>query len=84
MIVQLISITISDKSVMVRTTGQENANKHCLTTVGHIWSIARKCHLPCLKLQGMRVGYLTNHDKSAVVLVRQSIVSCSVLESDRY
>ena len=35
---QLISIIISDMSMTLHTTGQEDANKHVLTTAGYMWS----------------------------------------------
>ena len=34
---QLISTTVSDKSVLLHATGQDGADKHVFTTAGHIW-----------------------------------------------
>ena len=34
---QLMSTNISDKSVMLHTTSQEDADNHVFTTAGHVW-----------------------------------------------
>ena len=66
---QLISITTSDKSVMVHITGQEDANTHGLTTPGHIRSSSCEVlsAVTCcvLKWQGLRVGSLINYQKTS-------------------
>ena len=46
--VQLISLTINDKSLMLHITGRGDANTHGLTTPGYIWGDIICCRLLCL------------------------------------
>ena len=62
---QLISTAISDKTVMLHTTGQEDV----FTTAGHMWFSSRENSSAVLKWQVWRVGSLINYDKSAAVLI---------------
>ena len=68
---QLISITISDKSVILHITGQEDANTHVLTTPpGHIYGqVAVKCHMlshVVFEMVGFESGLINNYVKMAV------------------
>ena len=51
-------ISISDKSLILHITGQEDVNKHGLATTGRIWSIAMECRLVCLKWQVFKSGLI--------------------------
>ena len=65
---QLISTAIGDKSVMLHTTGQDDATSHVFTSAGHIWLGSCENSSAVLKWQVLRVGSVINHNKSAVVL----------------
>ena len=65
---QLISTRSSDKSMMLHTTGHEDANSHVFTTAGHIWLSICENSYAVLKWQVLKVGSLINHDKSAVAI----------------
>ena len=62
---QLISTTISDKPVMLHTTGQEHATGHVFTTACHIWFSSHESSSAASKWQVLRVGSFINYDKSS-------------------
>ena len=76
---QLISTTISDKSVMLHTTGQDDANRHVFTSAGYIWLSSWEIPSAVLKWQVLRVCSLINYDRSTVVLsdTVHSLLLCS-------
>ena len=61
---ELISITTNDKSAMLHTTGQEDENKHVLTTAGiHIMVNSFEMSSAVFEMAGFEIGlnniYLT-------------------------